>query len=187
MLEVRIAHEEKLANTRNELDHVDQMLRGDENNRQTIEQRVQILRNALQEIRMEYQALEIKRNSLRDALRDDNYELEAVLESLPEEASLSAWEEEVGKISSRIQRLGAINLAAIDEFKIQNERKVYLDEQNDDLVEAIETLENAIRKIDKETRAKFKETFDKVNGGLQELFPKVFNKILVKKLLKTNL
>ena len=78
------------------------------------------------------------------------------------------------RIGARISRLGAINLAAIEEFKSQSERKNYLDAQHDDLMQALETLENAIRKIDRETRTRFKETFDKVSAGLSELFPKVF-------------
>lgn len=159
---------------RQALEQVDADLRADENNRQNIEQRVQTLRNVLQDIRMESQALEIKRNGLRDQLKEENYELTSVLDALPAGATLPDWEEEVTKIAARVQRLGAINLAAIEEYKIQKERKEYLDEQNNDLVEAIATLEGAIRKIDKETRAKFKETYDKVNGGLQTLFPKVF-------------
>jgi chromosome segregation protein len=65
-------------------------------------------------------------------------------------------------------------LAAIDEYKAQAERKNYLDAQNEDLEKAMHVLENAIKKIDLETRNRFKETFDKVNSGLQELFPKVF-------------
>jgi len=77
-------------------------------------------------------------------------------------------------VGRRIARLGPINLAAIEEYKQQSERKNYLDAQNADLEDALETLENAIRRIDKETRNRFKETFDRVNNGLQELFPKVF-------------
>ena len=77
-------------------------------------------------------------------------------------------------MAARIQRLGPINLAAIDEFKEQNERKEYLDSQHEDLTEALDTLLSAIRKIDKETRARFKETYDQVNEGLQRLFPKIF-------------
>ena len=79
-----------------------------------------------------------------------------------------------GQLDARIQRLGAINLAAIEEYEQQSERKRYLDAQNADLEEALGTLEQVIRKIDRETRARFKETFDKVNHGLQSLFPKVF-------------
>ena len=73
-----------------------------------------------------------------------------------------------------MSRLGPINLAAIEEFEQQDERKQYLDAQHQDLVSALETLETAIRKIDRETRQKFKETFEQVNEGLQTLFPKVF-------------
>src|SRR5690606_16415495 len=78
------------------------------------------------------------------------------------------------RLGNRIQRLGPINLAAIDEYSTQSERKQYLDAQNTDLETALAMLENAIRKIDRETRTRFKETFDKINNGLQELFPKVF-------------
>src|SRR5690606_26046446 len=83
-------------------------------------------------------------------------------------------EEELEAIAARIARLGPINLAAIDEYKTEAERKNYLDAQNADLLEALETLENAIKRIDRETRTRFKETFDQVNKSLQELFPKVF-------------
>ena len=78
------------------------------------------------------------------------------------------------KNDAKISRLGAINLAAIDEFKNQSERKDYLDLQMNDLSEALETLESAIRKIDGETRAKFKQTFDETNKGLSTLFPRLF-------------
>jgi chromosome segregation protein len=74
----------------------------------------------------------------------------------------------------KIERLGPINLAAIDEFKTVNERKEYLDQQQKDLLEALDLLKNAIQKIDKETRTKFKETFDFANNAFQELFPRIF-------------
>ncbi|MBN4663963.1 hypothetical protein H4F36_24405, partial [Escherichia coli] len=89
-------------------------------------------------------------------------------------ASESEWQMALERVGIRVTRLGAINLAAIDEYQAQAERKTYLDQQDADLQEALETLENAIRKVDRETRALFKETFDKVNAGLQDLFPKVF-------------
>ncbi|MFT6327752.1 MAG: chromosome segregation protein, partial [Crocinitomicaceae bacterium] len=91
-----------------------------------------------------------------------------------DDISIEVCQRELEQIQQRITRLGAINLAAIDEYKTQSERKEYLDQQNDDLEKALETLQNAIRKIDVETRTRFKETFDKVNSGLKELFPKVF-------------
>jgi chromosome segregation protein len=74
----------------------------------------------------------------------------------------------------RISRLGSINLAAIEEFDQQFERKTYLDAQHADLDEALATLKDAIQKIDRETRSRFKETYEKVNSGLQKLFPQLF-------------
>ena len=102
------------------------------------------------------------------------FDLEVVLAELPDGMEQQECEQELEKLGNRIQRLGPINLAAIDEYKQGSERKVYLDKQNEDLEKALNTLQNAIRKIDKETRARFKETFDKINSGLQKLFPKVF-------------
>jgi chromosome segregation protein len=85
-----------------------------------------------------------------------------------------AWAEEIERMARRIQRLGAINLAAIEEFDVESERKAYLDAQAEDLEQALETLLEVMQKIDAETRVRFKETFDAVNTKLKELFPKVF-------------
>ncbi len=74
----------------------------------------------------------------------------------------------------KITRLEPVNLAAIQEFEEEQKRKEYLDAQNDDLCSALTTLENAIAKIDRKTRTRFKETFELVNKGVQELFPRLF-------------
>jgi chromosome segregation protein len=100
--------------------------------------------------------------------------VEQLLEDMPENATVDAWQEELERISRAIQRLGNINLAAIDEYQEQEERKQYLDAQYEDLTDALTTLENAIAKIDRETRSRFKETFDHVNEGVQRLFPRLF-------------
>lgn len=123
---------------------------------------------------MEWQGLEVRRKTLQEQLKETQFDLQTVLNNLDEQANEKEWEEELQRIANRIARLGAINLAAIDEYQSESERKTHLDTQHEDLVEALETLENAIKKIDKETRARFKETFDKINKGLQQLFPKVF-------------
>ena len=86
----------------------------------------------------------------------------------------SSCTQQLDELGGKISRLGPINLAAIDEFKEESERKEYLDAQHADLSEALTTLENAIRKIDKETKSRFKETFEKVNLGFKELFPQLF-------------
>ncbi len=73
-----------------------------------------------------------------------------------------------------LQRLGGVNLAAIDELKEQSERKTYLDAQCKDLTDALDSLEQAMRKIDKETRSRFEDTFERINAGLQAKFPQLF-------------
>ena len=116
----------------------------------------------------------MKREGILAQLNDGGFDLAQVLERLPEDLEEEQCALELEKLSNRIQRLGPINLAAIDEHKHQSERKVFLDSQNDDLEKALNTLQSAIRKIDKETRERFKETFDKINSGLQSLFPRIF-------------
>jgi chromosome segregation protein len=87
---------------------------------------------------------------------------------------VETWEADLQETKGKIERLGQVNLAAIGEFKEQSERKEYLDRQCKDLTDALETLEVAMRKIDRETRTRFQETFDKVNAGLKEKFPRLF-------------
>ncbi len=174
LLENRLSEETLLSNARTALERIDALIRDQERARSESDQKLNDLRGKLEQERMEAQALDIHRAGVEEQLKRDSFDLEAVLNILPEYAEEKAWVEELEKIASRVQRLGAINLAAIDEYKIQSERKTYLDAQDADLREALETLESAIRKIDRETRARFKETYDKVNNGLQELFPKVF-------------
>ena len=174
LLDKRMGVEEELKLARLALEDADRELRDAEKRRTQAEQQAQLLRGQLEQQRMDWQSLTVRRKALQDQLLEDNYDLHGVLATLPEDAGESAWEEELERLSGRIQRLGPINLAAIDEYQQQSERKRYLDAQNADLEEALETLENVIRKIDKETRNRFKETFDQINGGLQALFPKVF-------------
>ena len=174
LLDKRMAVDDELKLARLALEDADRELRDAEKRRTQAEQQSQLLRGQLEQQRMDWQSLTVRRKALQDQLLEDNYDLHAVLGTLPAEASEKSWEEELERLAARIQRLGPINLAAIDEYQQQSERKRYLDAQNADLVEALETLENVIRKIDKETRNRFKETFDQINSGLQALFPKVF-------------
>lgn len=174
LLERRLHEEGKLAGARDALEEIDRQVRGIEQSRSRTEQSIQSVRSALEQYRMESQALEIRCGTYLEQLQELGEGLRDVLARLPEDASDTQWEAELEALAGRIQRLGAINLAAIDEYRVQAERKTYLDTQHADLTEALETLENAIRKIDRETRARFKETFDQVNQGLQALFPKVF-------------
>jgi len=174
LLENRMNEEVLLGQARDALEQVNQQLREQEQSRNQGEQKLNDVRSRLEQQKMDAQAFEIHRTGLSEQLKKDNFVLDAVLALLPDDAEEQLWKDELVKIAGRIQRLGAINLAAIDEYAVQSERKTYLDAQDEDLREALETLASAIRKIDRETKAKFKETYDKVNNGLQELFPKVF-------------
>ncbi|TVP56190.1 MAG: chromosome segregation protein SMC, partial [Halomonadaceae bacterium] len=174
LLERRLQEEDRLARARNALEEVDQQMRALEGTRSQTEQRIEAAREHLEKLKLDAQALELRSGNHVQELERLEVSLKATLEGLPENATESEWQQELEKIATRIQRLGAINLAAIDEYRVQSERKNYLDEQHEDLQEALDTLESAIRRIDRETRNRFKETFDQVNSGLQALFPKVF-------------
>jgi len=173
-LEKRLRLDTQLAEVRAQVDKVAFELSQLDEKRHHAELRLESIRNQLESSRVEAQGLSVQRQNLENQLAEMKQNLDELLSNLPADAVDGDWENTLTQLQNRIQRLGAINLAAIDEYKTQSERKTYLDAQNEDLEDALETLENAIRKIDRETRAKFKETFDKVNNGLQDMFPKVF-------------
>ena len=173
-LEVRLEAEHKLTEARRELEAVDHEMRNLEGQRGQFERQAQEIRSTMDQKRMQWQDLSTRRQTVAEQLSEQNFDLKTILDNLPEEANEQEWGQEMDLIGQRISRLGQINLAAIDEYEQQSERKTYLDSQNEDLEDALKTLENAIRKIDRETRTRFKEYFDRINRGLQELFPKVF-------------
>lgn len=174
LLQKRLEVEKELAEAKAKVDANEHATRALEQDRNKVQERINQIRENLMQKRLKNEGASVKRDGILEQLHQAKFELETVLENLPEEATVEACEEELEKLGNRIQRLGPINLAAIDEYAQQSERKVYLDKQNEDLERALDTLQNAIRKIDKETRTRFKETFDKINAGLQSLFPKVF-------------
>lgn len=173
-LQQRLLVEEELQAAKARADENEHELRVLEQERTQHERDASAIRERLMEHRLKLEGDTVKQQGLEEQLRESQYDLETVLRNLPDDLELQACETELEQIAQRIQRLGPINLAAIDEYKQQSERKVYLDAQNEELEKALITLENAIRKIDRETRTRFRETFDKINNGLQELFPKVF-------------
>ena len=174
LLEQRVQAEQDLGMARQRLEQVNQQMREQESRRSQAEQQAQVIRSQLEEQRLLARDMQTRRQGLQEQLLEAGYALQGVIASLPVGAVEADWEQQLARLDGQIQRLGAINLAAIDEYEQQSERKRYLDAQNADLEAALQTLEQVIRKIDKETRSRFKETFDKVNGGLQHLFPKVF-------------
>lgn len=126
-------------------------------------------------------ALKLRREGLKgqidsqfSLITEQGIDVEQVLSKLDASRNTLWRQKELERLRARIAHLGAINLAAIEEFEQQNQRKSYLDSQDEDLNSALGSLEEAIRKIDTETKSRFKDTFDKVNKDLGILFPKVF-------------
>lgn len=173
-LALREGVERELTDARRRLEALDAELRELEQQRTERERRVEAARAELEKLRLGSQEMRVRRQTLREQLEEMEYDPAALLAELSEEAAVNEWQERLQQVEQRIQRLGNINMAAIDQYQEQLERKEYLDKQHADLLEALETLENAIRKIDRETRTRFKETFDKVNTGLQANFPRLF-------------
>jgi chromosome segregation protein len=173
-LELRLQAEGELTEARQGVAEVEHQLREAEKERASIEHRSEAVRSQLEQQRINSQTLQVQRENVHRQLVESEHEVEEVLRTMPEEANEADWQRSLEKVANRIARLGPINLAAIDEYTQQSERKHYLDAQNEDLETALDTLQSAIRKIDKETRNRFQETFDKVNNGLQDLFPRVF-------------
>lgn len=173
-LSKRLSVEASLTEARRALETVEHELRNSEQARGRAEQDVQAVRAHLEQERLAAQMFEVQRAGIVEQMQEEELNLDIILAEMPEGTEVKPLEEELESLAGRISRLGPINLAAIDEYKTESERKNYLDAQNADLMEALETLENAIKRIDRETRTRFKETFDQVNKSLQELFPKVF-------------
>lgn len=174
LLGKRVSIEGELKTARATLEETENALREREQQRQQVQSKLGGLRENLESERLEAKTLSVQSETLRNQLVEAGFELETLIANAGENVQFEEVEDQLADTTRRIERLGAINLAAIDEFKQESERKDYLDAQDQDLREALETLENAILRIDKETRSRFKETFDYVNSGLQELFPKVF-------------
>jgi len=173
-LDGRLVVEADLGNARKATDEVDLQLREVEQQRSAQQQVVNELREAADNVRLAVREAQVRAETVGEQFAETGFELDKVIAELPAEATAAAWHDNFEQLERRIQRLGAINLAAIDEFKEQSERKTYLDAQFADLTEALETLDNAIRKIDRETRTRFNETFEKANLGLGRLFPRLF-------------
>jgi len=173
-LKTRIEVEEEMLSARKLVEQVEETLRELDLSRLQIDHSVEESRSNLTEAKMGFREVRVRREGFVEQLEATDFELDVLIAELDEATTIEGWDEKLEKIRRRIDRLGPINLAAIDEFKEQSERKEYLDAQLEDLNSALETLEGAIRKIDRETRSRFRETLTNVNAGFQNLFPKLF-------------
>ena len=174
LLESRIAVEGHLSKARNDLTDFENKMKNADQERMGFDRKSKTVRDSLESVRMGRQELLVRRNTLSEQLEKDEEQMLLLQQALPDDISLPNIEQQLKDVIRKLERIGAVNLVAIDEYEECSERKVYLDKQHADLTEAMATLEAAIAKIDKETRSRFKETFDQINEGFKEFFPKLF-------------
>ena len=174
LLKGRLAVEEKLLKSRKSIEECNSSIHSFEKEKIEKEQAAITLRELLENLRLERQASKIEQNNIEKQVSDLDGNLPKIKERLDINKSAENYASELEEIEVKITRLGAINLVAMEEFEQETERKALLDEQHKELTEALETLEKAITKIDKETRTTFKDTFDKLNQSLSKSFPKLF-------------
>lgn len=174
LLERRSEQEAALANARHELDQLTQRMRGQEEAKMAAERAQQPMRDRIVELQLKEQAARLNQEQFAQQLAEVEADEAALAEKLTEDMRPSYLQGEVTRLTNQINALGPVNMAALDELAQASERKNFLDAQNADLTEAITTLEDAIQKIDMETRDLLQDTFDKVNHHFGQLFPELF-------------
>ncbi len=174
LLDKRSDQERALADARHELDQLTQKLRQHEEMRMQVERSLQPQRDRIMEVQLKEQAARLNQEQFAQQLVEAQADEAALAAKLNDDMRPSYLQGEVTRLNNAIIALGAVNLAALDELAQASERKNFLDAQNADLTEAINTLQDAIHKIDKETRDLLQDTFDKVNHHFGELFPILF-------------
>jgi chromosome segregation protein len=132
------------------------------------------IKEQIQQIKMQEQELAVRAHGMVEALDELDVSLQDMIINLPKDITPAIRMQDLQKLEEKIKHMGAINLAAIEEYDVEMKRKQYLDEQQQDLTEALATLESAIEKMDQETLQKLKNTFDAVNIAFQALFPRLF-------------
>ena len=174
LLERRLEVESRLRHSRSMLEALEAEWREQEQQRQAAAAEAESVRLRQSELKLQEHETRLQARALAERVEKLGANLEALLEELPDTAETSHYQEELERLEERIRRLEPVNLAAIDEHASESERKEYLDRQHADLEEALDTLEKAINRIDKDSRTRFRETFEKVNNNMEVLFPRLF-------------
>lgn len=172
-METKALVEMRLQSARKAMEAAEQAVTEQDRKRLQFEQLAESTRTEQEQLKLQWQALQVKAHDLSEQFHQLGFERET-LNALNATESVQGLQERLTQIRQAISKLGAINLAAIEEFQTLSERKTYLDTQYNDLIEALETLEAAMKKIDRETRTRFKETFEQVNTQLGVMFPRLF-------------
>ena len=174
LLDVKRHKEEELAQSRTKLDSYDQEIMLSEQQKNELIQKTEEYKNEIEKLKLSYTEKNTQKNSLMENSEFVKSDIEKAISEYMEDQIYDKVEKSLIEIQNKIESMGAINLAAIDELSDQNERKKYLDEQYEDLSSSVSTLENAIKKIDSETKSKFREMFDNINSNLNSFFTKIF-------------
>ncbi len=173
-LGIKAERETALAGKRDAMETTEASLRRAEQSRLEIEQSLEPLRERTNELRLKEQEARLSEQNFAQQLAEAGADEQALEVELEKGVRATVLQQEISRLSSEIQALGAVNLAALDELATARERKAYLDSQAADLIEAVTTLENAIRRIDRETRERLQDTFDQVSTKFSEMFPALF-------------
>lgn len=173
-LELRSQREQALAAAREAMDAAGGKLKTLDDQRHAIEQSLQPLRDKMTELRMKEQEARINEETFTQQLLDNGGNLEELADLVEKKTRSTAYQAEINRLTQEITALGAVNLAALQELEQASVRKEFLDAQSADLKEAVETLEAAIKRIDRETRDLLQATFETVNKNFMELFPSLF-------------
>jgi chromosome segregation protein len=173
-LSLRVEREQTLNLARQGLDAAEHVLKDTEQQRMASEQRLSPLRDRAGELRLKEQEARLAEENFSAQLTEAGADEQTLTAKLEKGMRPGTLQSELNHLTEQITALGAVNLAALDELQSGRERRAYLDSQSRDLHEAVETLENAIRRIDRETRERLQATFDEVNKNLAQLFPALF-------------
>lgn len=171
----RVEEEQRLDAIKSELSTFESQLSQDQEARLALEKKMDQLRDQRESCRIHVQTAVVKAQTHEQQIKEYELDCATLHEALDQDALLSNWEEKIAQQNQRISRLGPINLAAIEEHDQLDERKQYYDKQQADLEASLDTLENAIDRIDRETRTVFKDTYDRINENFQTIFPKIFS------------
>jgi chromosome segregation protein len=174
LLEQKLEIDSRFSISRDEVSGFDSQISRESSKRSELSDNVNRAREVLEQQRLKKQEVMVRRDTLMESIAEKGYETERIIAELPVEATVEKWQQKLSELELKISRIGPVNLVAIEEFDEEKERMEYLDTQHADLSEALETLESVIRKIDRETRTRFRETFDKINTGFNDFFPKLF-------------
>jgi chromosome segregation protein len=174
-LETKLAREQELGAARSRYDDLSAQLRRAEEQKMGFERSLEPMREQITRLQLEQQAAQLGGAQYLEQLSAANVDFEALARGI-EEGGVKLWglQTEIDRITKDINALGAVNLAALDELTASRERKTFLDAQNADLQEAMGTLEDAIQKIDLETRDLLASTFNQVNEHFGRMFPSLF-------------